>query len=465
MNSHKHAWAAWTALMLMIAVASASIINQSNETANNETSQVNISLDISPDILTDDNYSENLSENTVMSLNETLENISIQQPRTNESNNTELLIEESPDDDIMQTLVYESYIFSGTTVNVASRNILIVEDSLNNDQIFNITSSSDLHVVGDFDETKEWAYEKSGTETVTSTEAMVLIGEHICLKSSHVRNKGTLKQKRTYPDCVYYPPHNIQVELPNTDGTNTFEKQTRQIEQISDKEIRISFEDDYDPTLEEFEVGLVSYYTFDNNESDVYGDNDGDNHGASLTTGKINNGYYFDGATDYIEFFNIDDTANWSYSLWVKVNNKVGTGANEILNGGSHNPRLVFNGDDVEYQGYYKNSSGDYQAGYVESGTLTYNEWDHLVLVHNITHMLLYVDNGLIDTVPLNGGMLSSSSLLRLGYAWGEPINGTIDEFGVWNRVLTEDEIAQLYNDGNGLQYPFEYRIFLGGQR
>ena len=33
--------------------------------------------------------------------------------------------------------------------------------------------------------------------------------------------------------------------------------------------------------------------------------------------------------------------------------------------------------------------------------------------------------------------------------------NATIDEVGVWNRVLTGPEITQLYNGGAGLQYPF----------
>jgi len=32
---------------------------------------------------------------------------------------------------------------------------------------------------------------------------------------------------------------------------------------------------------------------------------------------------------------------------------------------------------------------------------------------------------------------------------------GTIDEVGVWNRVLTSSEVASLYNTGTGFQYPF----------
>jgi hypothetical protein len=32
--------------------------------------------------------------------------------------------------------------------------------------------------------------------------------------------------------------------------------------------------------------------------------------------------------------------------------------------------------------------------------------------------------------------------------------NGKIDAFNAWNRVLTQSEITELYNSGNGKQYP-----------
>jgi hypothetical protein len=32
---------------------------------------------------------------------------------------------------------------------------------------------------------------------------------------------------------------------------------------------------------------------------------------------------------------------------------------------------------------------------------------------------------------------------------------GLIDEEGLWSRPLTDDEVILLYNNGNGLSYPF----------
>jgi len=37
----------------------------------------------------------------------------------------------------------------------------------------------------------------------------------------------------------------------------------------------------------------------------------------------------------------------------------------------------------------------------------------------------------------------------------GQFFKGIIDEVGIWNRALTSTEISELYNSGNGLQYPF----------
>lgn len=40
---------------------------------------------------------------------------------------------------------------------------------------------------------------------------------------------------------------------------------------------------------------------------------------------------------------------------------------------------------------------------------------------------------------------------------WVITPNFIVDEFGIWNRVLTTTEITQLYNSWNGLSYPFTW--------
>ncbi|GAH87542.1 unnamed protein product, partial [marine sediment metagenome] len=66
-----------------------------------------------------------------------------------------------------------------------------------------------------------------------------------------------------------------------------------------------------------------------------------------------------------------------------------------------------------------------------------------------------------------NGEEAASTSLPSLStagtniYIGGHPsyftryVDATIDEVGIWNRSLTAEEISDLYNEGNGLAYPF----------
>ena len=42
----------------------------------------------------------------------------------------------------------------------------------------------------------------------------------------------------------------------------------------------------------------------------------------------------------------------------------------------------------------------------------------------------------------------------RSSGAWNE-FEGEIDELGIWSRVLTADEVTELWNGGAGITYPF----------
>ena len=53
---------------------------------------------------------------------------------------------------------------------------------------------------------------------------------------------------------------------------------------------------------------------------------------------------------------------------------------------------------------------------------------------------------------------ISPSSYFAIGSNWDGGFilwNGQIDNVGIWGRGLSDGEIAELYNSGNGLEYPF----------
>ena len=81
------------------------------------------------------------------------------------------------------------------------------------------------------------------------------------------------------------------------------------------------------------------------------------------------------------------------------------------------------------------NMTGWHQIGYVyHSGTLT-----------------TYLDGTFVDSKAISY-VTSANPTLYLGSArdFGQKIRGKIDEFGVWNRALSDSEITQLYNMGAG---------------
>jgi hypothetical protein len=46
--------------------------------------------------------------------------------------------------------------------------------------------------------------------------------------------------------------------------------------------------------------------------------------------------------------------------------------------------------------------------------------------------------------------------MIGAGESYGyNPVDGLLDEIGVWNRRLNDDEISYLYNSGAGRTYPF----------
>ncbi|RLI68142.1 hypothetical protein DRO91_09405 [Candidatus Heimdallarchaeota archaeon] len=88
------------------------------------------------------------------------------------------------------------------------------------------------------------------------------------------------------------------------------------------------------------------------------------------------------------------------------------------------------------------------------------NTWYHVVLTfkRSDTAYMYFnttqVGNGTTQNYPLYGGT-SKFYIGRRERDSTYPLNGAVDMFGMWSRILTSAEIAQLYNSGNGLDYPF----------
>jgi len=477
MPIHKIAGTSWSWFMtalLILAVASASIINQTNSTDNStitpksyESNITNVSEEIiilnSEEIFDYTNYSNTTAENNA-TINETPEQ-AVENEKTIEV--------ESP------TIAYTEYDTPGKIFKISSRNIIIDHDSEAGEPIllFNITSTSDLHLLGDFEKAKEWAYEKKGYEVVESDNELVVIGDYVCIKHNYfIEDKGSLFQKKTYPDCVYYPPHYVDkslekdVELVRDDGTIDIVKagtivpqQVRSIEKLSDYSVKVSYEDDYDPTATELQVGMVSYWTLDTDESDDYGSNNGSNNGADHISAKIDDGYDFE-ASDTEDYITVSDdnsldiTDAISLSFWIEPE--------------SFSHAYIIS----KYRAYMcqmEDSSGNVQCGiWYDSGGPSWlpmveyevgSEWSHIVFTYDkdaggSQEAKMYVNGTLVDTGDYSYSIYTGSYDLGMGNRltdYARDYDGLIDEVGIWNRVLDSDDVTELYANGDGYQ-PFE---------
>jgi hypothetical protein len=85
-------------------------------------------------------------------------------------------------------------------------------------------------------------------------------------------------------------------------------------------------------------------------------------------------------------------------------------------------------------------------------GFIAFDAWNHLVATSDGTTARLYLNGVCVATdVPAD----SSPAKLWIGnyYDMDRSIVGSLDEVGLWNRCLTDDEIASLYNFGSGLVF------------
>jgi len=208
---------------------------------------------------------------------------------------------------------------------------------------------------------------------------------------------------------------------------------------------------------------LLSYYKGDNSPNDSKGSNHGDLiNGTTYTTGKINNCFSFDGVNDYINIAATSTlnfgTNDFSYSCWINPSNVSGT--KSIATFGSYYDTdkgfCIYAINDTIVVWRYSSTSGYVKVGET-TGILSANNWQHLSIVRSGGNMYCYLNN---TKYTLTSGGLSGVSLGNSGginqlgrNSGGFYFSGKMDEIGVWNKALSDSEVTELYNSGNGLSY------------
>ncbi|MCX6355644.1 MAG: LamG domain-containing protein [Candidatus Aureabacteria bacterium] len=222
------------------------------------------------------------------------------------------------------------------------------------------------------------------------------------------------------------------------------------------------------PTISFPKTGLVSYWKLDEPSGttvhDSHGSHNGTNHGATVyVAGKIGNAYSFDGSNDYVKSDAVIDltgnSGKFTFNFWLKVPAFSGSGTFlELGNGqtvGGGNGVMINRNEAGKLRIYHQDPSAYW---YDITTTLPTSTWVMLTIKGDGTNFTFYQDGAQIDQRAIDDYYFEAEDLYLMTHYYGsESLEwyspGIMDEVGIWNRDLTNDEVTRLYNSGTGLAY------------
>ena len=215
------------------------------------------------------------------------------------------------------------------------------------------------------------------------------------------------------------------------------------------------------PTSNPLWNNLVAYYTGDNTSNDTKGTANGTLvNGATYATGKINNGFSFDGVNDYVNFPNdfFKPVSNFSANFWINTNNATTeqTIFTSVASNGYLGWRLFISGGIVTFRTFPINTTLNGLS--TSASKYTASNWYMITVINDISNgMNIYVNGTLAASNTIKQAISwGSTTINRLGQNWdnGTVFNGKIDEVALFNSALSATQLTELYNAGNGKQYP-----------
>ncbi len=213
--------------------------------------------------------------------------------------------------------------------------------------------------------------------------------------------------------------------------------------------------------------GLVGYWQFNGNTNDASGNgNNGTLSGAVLANdrfGNINNAYIFDTSPDKIVIPNstqLQLTNSYSISVWIKpINNVYGSGPNYhsiVEKWGGIGDASYLIGLRPNGVPFFDTDNGTTTTELDSDQPILNNIWTNVVFIQSNDTASIYI-NGILDTMRTNMNIPFVMSN-DLNFAANDPYNlgsaldsyeGYLDDIGIWNRVLTQSEIENLYNSNS----------------
>jgi hypothetical protein len=187
-----------------------------------------------------------------------------------------------------------------------------------------------------------------------------------------------------------------------------------------------------------------------------------DNNTVGSATGKISNAGDFVAANS--EYLSVANNASlqtgdidFTIAFWVYFDSLT---ANIIASkrDGSGSEYQIYMGGSSPYR--IKFAVFNPSLSVVEDtslGTPSLSTWYFIVCWYDSAANTLNIqsNNGTVVTATGISPPSTTTARFNIGEAVGFYMNGRIDEFGFWKRILTSSERTELYNSGSGLTYPF----------
>ncbi len=206
------------------------------------------------------------------------------------------------------------------------------------------------------------------------------------------------------------------------------------------------------------EPGLLAYLNFDNNLKDFSGRGldgiwESDTETLTYVQGKVNEAVTFNGISESSVKVSGDSSLQGmdelTITIWAKKHSSSTGGV--LVN--KHVHYLVQIGSETIDFRIWDDENKVGQL-YSDVPSINDNEWHQYTLVYDGSYVKAFVDGEEIIRIPFTGNIRSTGTWpLRLGRSSIDTENsfsGTLDEFKIYNKALTETEIQQLYCEQGG---------------
>ena len=250
----------------------------------------------------------------------------------------------------------------------------------------------------------------------------------------------------------------IDTEI-NPDYPVEEETTTEETEEETEEEIEIEIEEE-EPE-EQANTSLIAHYKFEDDLTDSSSNSldleDGDGTVTFNPDGVDGKAGYFNGGSyAYTEDIDIAETDNFTISFWIKPYSTPWSVNNEIVYqiDMTQWDSVMSTGTTTSGGRFQIDYSGNDELRFNATGTLIKidldaNEWQHFVFTKvsqvSYNHTLLYYKNGQFLGYETQANTYWELLKIGMNRNGGGYWKGFIDDFRIYNKPLTEDEIEELY--------------------